>query len=476
MITPRTWKAFPTTYRAREMQILARWILAGESGSVVGLAGCGCSNLLGFLCDRPEVLMLYLAPLTAKSETRSIALIPVNLNNLPTDDPATLYRVILRAFYWVCDRFKGNIQERITTLYLENRATLDPFLAQSALHEALFTFQAEETLVVLVLNRFDRFCQLSLRMINTLRGLRDSFRETLCLIAGMPQEAAYLPNPEALGDLYELLDSHICWIGAMNESDARWVITQATHTATQSPTEQEIAAMLSLAGNFPVLLKAVGQWWLDHRGLPVNEWRDALREEPSLEHRLTKMGKGLTQEEQFALAAVHEWQVRVLRESGVTLKQAFETLAREYGHILPRLVVKGVCERTDTGWQIKGELLTDYIERVGPLGRGRIRLDEETEEIYQGLIRLEDELTPQEKRLLRFLIENPQKPHTYDALIDQVWYEDEAAKYGITSGDVQRLVSGLRKKIETIPSEPQYIINWRGKPGGYRFYPEGRPR
>lgn len=474
MITPRTWKAFPATYRAREMQILARWILVSESGSAVGLAGCGRSNLLGFLCDRPEVLMSYLTPLTTEPETRSVALIPVDLNNLPADDPATLYRVILRAFYWVCDRFARIIQERITSLYLENRATRDPFLAQSALHEVLFAFQAEETQVVLVLNRFDRFCQLSLRMINTLRGLRDSFKETLCLIAGMLQEAAYLPNPEALGDLYELLDSHVCWVGAMSESDARWVIAQATHTAAQPPTEQESAAMLSLAGNFPALLKAIGQWWLDHRGLSVREWRDALQAEPSLEHRLTKMWNGLTQEEQFALAAVLEWQERV-KEPGPALKQAFETLAQEYGHILSRLVVKGVCERTDMGWQIKGQLLTDYVKRVGPLGRGRIRLDEETEEIYQGLTRLEDELMPQERILLRFMVENPQKPHTYDDLIDQVWSGDETAKYGITSGDVQRLVSGLRKKIEMVPSEPQYIINWRGKPGGYRFYSEGRP-
>jgi hypothetical protein len=156
MTAPGTWKAFPTTYRAREMEILARWILAGASGSVVGLAGCGRSNLLGFLCDRPEVLMSYLALLTSKSKSRPVALIPVDLNNLPTDDPATLYRVILRAFYWVCDSFEEKLRERTRTLHLENRATQDPFLAQSALHEALFAFQAEGIQVVLVLNNFDR--------------------------------------------------------------------------------------------------------------------------------------------------------------------------------------------------------------------------------------------------------------------------------------------------------------------------------
>ncbi len=37
MTIQQTWQSFPPTYRAEEMQILARWILAGEGGSVVGL-------------------------------------------------------------------------------------------------------------------------------------------------------------------------------------------------------------------------------------------------------------------------------------------------------------------------------------------------------------------------------------------------------------------------------------------------------
>jgi len=220
MITP---PVKPESYRAKEMKVLARWILAGESGSVVGLAGCGRSNLLDFLCHRPEVLVDQMP-----AGVRPIAFISVDLNHLPANNPATLYRVLLRSFYWEREHFDQHIRDRIIALYQENRTTQDPFVSQSALHEILFAFRAQQTQVVLVLNRFDRFCyqsEANPQMIYTLRGLRDSFKENLCFIAGMRQEVAYLADPKALGDMYELLES-TCWVGPMVDQDARYVLDQ----------------------------------------------------------------------------------------------------------------------------------------------------------------------------------------------------------------------------------------------------------
>src|SRR5512137_2688507 len=102
------WDSFPPTYRAAEMQTLARWILTGRSGSVVGLPGCGRGNLLGFLCYRPEALRAYLPP-----NAGPVALVPVDLNQLPSNDASVLYRVILRSFYWMRDYFDPAMQETV---------------------------------------------------------------------------------------------------------------------------------------------------------------------------------------------------------------------------------------------------------------------------------------------------------------------------------------------------------------------------
>ncbi|MCB0213132.1 MAG: ATP-binding protein, partial [Anaerolineae bacterium] len=211
MPKPRIWELFPDSYRSEQMQQLAKWIHAGENCSVIGLAGCGRSNLLQFLCYRPEVLQSYLP-----TEHNPIIAILVDLNDLPATDPTTLYLVILREFYWARNRFSETLKTAITSLFTEYRATENAFLAQTALHEFILTCQTEQTQVVLVFNHFDTFAQTVPRQtLATLRSLRDKFKDSLLFMGGMMQEFRYLPPMD------ELISRHICWVGPMNKDDAR---------------------------------------------------------------------------------------------------------------------------------------------------------------------------------------------------------------------------------------------------------------
>jgi hypothetical protein len=363
--------------------------------------------------------------------------------------------------------------ETVATLYQQTHTTQDPFLSQSALHELLFAFQAEQTRVILVLNRFDRFCQVATyQMLNTLRGLRDSFKETLCYIVGMRQEVAFLPDPEALGDMYELLDNRVCWVGPLSEADARRAVTR--RTAPQSPTEDEVQTMLALAGAFPVLLKAISYWWRDTSRKPaIGEWLATLTVEHSIQYRLDRLWSGLTVEEQLACAAVREWQelVATAPEKSSILAKARESLSREHGHLLPCLAVKGLCRETEEGWTIRGALMADYVKRMEPSGRGRVWIDVKTGDIYQGSSTRLSDLAPQEDTLLRFLIRNPYKRHSYSELLDVVFADDMRMPQDLFS-----LVRSVRKQIELLTARPRHIINYKAqKEGGYQFYPEGRP-
>jgi len=465
MMTKQPWAVYPDSYRAREMKIIAGWIAVGESGSVVGLPGGGRSNLLGFLCYRPEVFRSYLPALT-----HPIAFIPVDLNNLPANDLSTLYRVILRSFDRVRNQFDPELQQMATTLYEKIQAERDPFLAQGALQELLLSFEAKRIRVVLVLNRFDSFCETaSLQMINTLRGLRDDFKDILCYIAGMAQEAAYLADPTVLGQMYELLDSYICWVGAMNNSDAKNLITRAFSAADVSPGEQDVSVMLTLTGNFPALLRAVCQWWLSTEDKSsATEWPAVLVEERSIQHRLAKMWVALTQEEQYILSELQK--VQTIGDKDAT----YRDFAKQHGANLIHLQEKGVCCQTKTGWQIAGVLLAEYIAKVKGRGRGKIWIDEQTKEIYQGQT-LINNLTSLELSVLALLTRHPRTRHTKTDLIVNTW-PDELRQQGVTDNSLYQVISTIRREIEPNPSEPSYLITWRGKPeGGYQFYPEGKP-
>ncbi len=467
------WQTFPLNYREKEMKMLVEWISRGASCSVVGLAGCGRSNLLDFLCHRTDALQTYLP-----ANTAPIVLIPIDLNTLPSNDLATFYRVMLRSFYWIRHHVDHDLQETITTLYLENRAVSDPFLSQSAVHELLFAFQKKQTQVVLVINRFDLFYQdAPPRLVNTLRGVRDSFKNLLGFIVGMEQEVAFLPNRDSFGDMYSLLDKNVCWVGAMGETDARQVMAKEVRHAPNLPTEDELKEILTLAGNFPVLLKDISNWWLNITPKPPqHKWLEILMKDESFEHRLARMWHGLTQEEQFVLASV-----LAPKQTSKNGAVSPTKLVDEHLTTLNRLVDKGLCYQTEQGWQIMGTLMADYIKRFGSSsGRGRIRLDDKTEDIYQGTTVLRS-LSPLEGKLLRFLLKHPYKRHTYTHLIDEVWASDQRDDHGKKfvdreRTDLQMLTAGLRKKIEVNSAESRYIVNWRGNPeGGYQLYPEGRP-
>lgn len=470
------WVAYPATYRAREVSILAGWIAAGESGSVVGLPGSGRSNLLGFLCHRPEIMWAY-PPI----QVGSLALIPVDINNLPANNLSTLYRVIIRSFYWVRDQFNQPLPQKIAEVYQKTQFEQDPFVAQSALQELLFLFRSQQMRVVLVLNRFDSFCKMATpSMVNTLRGLRDDFKDTLSYLAGMTQEMAYLPDPTMLGEMYELLDNYVCWVGAMIEADGRNLIARATRSAPIAPTETDIKTMLNLTGGFPALLRATCHWWLLTKSKPAYpDWTETLLTERNIHHRLVQIWQGLTQEEQFTLAELQKLQTVGIsnKREGIKPKnfdQKYQNFTQAYQQILDRLTVKGVCHPTETHWQIAA-LLAAYVAKVEERGRGRIWLDEKTGEIYQGPTPLAD-LTALEKSVLAFLIKHPRKSHTKTELIINAW-PDELRQQGVADSSLYQIVLTLRKAIEPNPAEPSYLITWRGKPeGGYQFFPEGRPR
>ena len=460
----RPWLVYEPTYRSQQMRILARWILTGTSGSVVGLSGSGKSNLIGFLCYRPEALQHYLPD----SVANAVALVPVDLNTLPENTLSALYRVILRSFYEIRYRFEEEMQEMITQLYLENRAARDPFLPQSALRELLLHFQAREERIVFALDQFDAVCRmLTPEMGDTLRGLRDGFKDTVSYIVGMRQGLIYLPDPEILGSLYQILDTQICYVGPLDEDDARVEILKKTRGGYTTPTEEAILRIFALTGGYPSLITAVSQWWLSTPTRPkLTEWREILLAEPSIQHRLGDIWTGLPQEEQSVLSN--------LQTSPMVKKSAMSDLAREKRRILEKLVIQGLCTQNRNRYAIFSELFSDYVQQVGGRSRGNIWTDQQTGILYQGQKTL-NHLTPKEHTALLFFTQQPRIRHTYSDIIVATWPEEENYE-GVSNDSLYQIISGLRRKIEPDPTSPVYVVNWRGKPeGGYQFFPEGRP-
>lgn len=457
------WTAHAPAYRAQEVQLLASWILTGASGSVIGLNGSGKSDLLGFLCHRPEVLNQYLP-----ARAQPVTLLPMDLNNLPDSTLSALFRVILRTFAEHKVRFGEETQHLIAQLYQENRAAADPFLSQSALRELLIHLQQRRHRVVFALDRFDTFCRmLTPEMGDALRGLRDGFKGTLSYIASMRLGLDYVPEPEVLGDLHRLLDQHLCYVGPMNEQDTRDTIARRVQVVDPPPSAAEIDQIWQLSGGYPSLVMVLCRWWLTHPHRPaLAQWLEFLGREAGVRHRLEDIWAGLTQEEQLVLFEV--------QKSALLDKKAQAAVGHRYAAVLENLVAKGLCVPQSSGWRLFSQLFAEHVAQVGGYSRGKIWFDRATQTLYHGQTVLA-ELAPKERALLQFMVEHPRLQHTYTDVIVAAWNEEERY-HGVTNDSLYQVVRGLRQKIEPNPAQPVYMVNWRGKPeGGYIFFPEGRP-
>lgn len=468
MVYKRFWGAYKTTYRAREMGILASWIQAGESGSIVGLAGSGKSNLLGFLSHRPEVMAQYL-----RDSSLKLALVQVDLNNLPGSDLSTFYRVILRSLYEARAQLaaiEDSLPATVETLYRKVEEKTDPFLSQSALREVLLLFRKERARLVLVLDPFDQFCRTaSTQILDNLRGLRDSFKTTLSYLVGLRQELAYIRDPVELEELYEILDIHLCWLGPMEKDDARWVISQVEEGAGTSFAEEHMEHLIELTGGYPALLRAASMWLAKVSPVPdMDAWEEQLLAEPGIQNRLEDLRRGLTGEEE---AALYVLQKTLTIESEKKRGESLRQIEEKQGNALNRLQAKHICWQTDAGWRFFSPLFAQFVAEMEGVSAGRIWHHSETDRFFQGETELTG-LSEKDRRLLRHFLDNPGATCTIDDLIETAWAEDYSN--GVTNQAVQQAIRHLRKQIEPNPAKPSHLKT--KYKAGYRFFPEGAPR
>ncbi len=469
MGTKRIWDSFEATFRAKEVASLVDWMRAGVSGSVVGLPGAGKSNLLGFLSHRPDVIAQCLGS-TPQAAPLELVIAMVDLNDLPSDDTATFYRVILRSLYEAGDQLGAmdpSLFDAVETLYRKVEKEPDPFLSQSALREALLSFENRGARLVLVLDPFDHFCRTApKRVLDNLRGLRDAFKATLVYIVGLGCELAYIRDPAELGELYSVLDSRVCWLGPMTRPDARHGIMRIAQATGKSFSQEHIERLIDLTGGYPALLRAASLWLA--QAVPAPEtaaWGDDLLADSTLQTRLNDIWQALTGEERAALFALQMALEMEQPERAESLRQ----IETKYESVLAQLQLKRLCAQTDSDWQLFSPLFARFVGGMQGVAAGKIWREPDTNRFFRGETGLTD-LSDQDRRLLRHFLDHSQVGYSVDELIDAVWEGSE----GVNNWLVQQAIRHLRKQIELNPAQPSYLVTERGV--GYRFFPEGAPQ
>ena len=327
---------YPETYRQTEVQTLARWIDIGASGIVCGLAGCGASTILRFVTSRPDLVARHLI------DKRPGVFVWLELQPMVAPVAATIYRQALRGILEMALHFSGLLPTELREACERYRNETDLVLLQTTLFNLLAHCQSQQIRIVFVAPRIDQLPpDLQLDVGNTLRSLRDRFRDTVLYLMGMRVTPTYLDRLYAFGELGRLLSTYSCVVGRLTETDSRFVIAQRAGRVHVTPTETEITQFLALSGGYPTLLKATIQWWLFQQAPPPHAtWQATLLQEAGIQLRLRELWECLSEEEQAVMQSI-------------LTRQNVDMIPSDIGTLLAQL---GLCHQTGDRWQLAGTL------------------------------------------------------------------------------------------------------------------------
>lgn len=443
------WTPFSATYRSEAVAEILRWIALGESGMVIGGSGTGKSNIAGYLAARSDVTRQYLP-----EPIENYCFLLLDLNGLPVITTANFYRSLLYVLEeaMAADPDLSQRMNAILQRVTHQEDILALYLALQRAHQLLIHHAGKQ--VIWLLDRFDAGCtRLEPSTLNSLRNLRDQFKDRLSYIAFSRCPLARLCDPATFDEFHELLVMHTCWVGPMNERDGRWVAQQVETRYHKALPEAAINLLFALCGGLPAFLKVVYSA-LASSELSERENSQHLQEKilalPAFVRNCQEIWQSCSSEEQAVLRLIATQGVKArVRKSDTVLLQQMGWLTQ-------------TAEGT---FQIFSPLFAEFIRRLqNQVARG-IVIRHGT--VYQDGVALTTELTALEYRLLEYLYRHAgEEVCTKQALDEYIWPDEE------NSGDTERLtqlVKRLREKIgdKDKPEKERYIRTVHGR--GYQF-------
>lgn len=454
-MSPIVWYWHSADYWQEQLQQLAEWARRGYCGSVVGLTGSGVASLLNLIVRQPQLLRQY-------QPASQITLVPIALDATTLNGalyPDRLAREFLQALFEARTHFPEDVRQDVVTAYRDYAAVADLYLVQVAIRQLFFRFQEEQVRIIMVMERFDLFCdRVTDEWAHWLTTLRETFPNELCYFAGMRNTRRHVRQTISAGMLYRLVDSHSCWIGGLTPfAAAQMVETEAGQALGTADNHK----LLALTGHFPMLIHVACNWWsFEEERLSSADWLTSLLEYPAMDVRLRSIWGELTYREKALLTNLE------LVSTG-----AYKKLIADNHIVIHALARKGVCHIEQGKWRIASRILAAYAENARFTVRGKVWFNPKDDTYYQGKEPLE-KLSPRAEAALEYFLDHPYKKCDKDALINHIW----ETPY-VTDDSVYQVIRELRRYLEPDSNNPVYIINHRSVRGGrYQFFPEGRPK
>ncbi|MFN2154672.1 MAG: winged helix-turn-helix domain-containing protein [Anaerolineae bacterium] len=431
--------------RAEELDAIFGYINDAECCAVVGLSNMGKSHLLRSLA--------FMRPLVADDNEHIFVYIDFNLMVEMTEQ--AFYELILRSTISMLARLDlpAPLRDQLRQAYDKVIDSDNAFLIPLGFNEGIVTLCEElGWRFVYLFDEFDGpFREIEPRVFLNLRALVDRYPHQLIYVVATNRRLNRMRGGSEIGEFCELFAHQTLHLGPLNHNDVQHAVSSFMSEEGLPVTPHDIDFVWQTSGGHPGLLQAVCHVLASIGGIEDEHGdrlaRDKLDSDINVRAECIKLWNGLGTEEQ-----------RTLIDFG-----AGKGIERAE---LDALVQMGLL-RAGGEYAVFGSVFAGFVRRQRlaqspyPLG---VRVDAESGEVW-----VDGEVAPtltelEYRALLLFYGRMDQICDKYE-IVEAVWGEDYIDE--VDDARIEKLISRLRKKIESDPSEPKYLQTVRGR--GYRL-------
>lgn len=443
--------------KAEQAQLLS-YIRRGLSCAIIGPSNIGKSSLMRALGSQENRRAL-----SGMQPPAVFARVDCLMGG---DSPAGLYELVISALINALDESEPapDLLRDLRRIHSELRRTLEESPARSLLVEGIrLTTHNTALRLVIGLDEMDEALgRLPPWPFRTLRALRDDLAGRLVYVTAASRRLERLLPDASLYEFREMFHSQTLLLGPLSDADSllcyQRLIAQPAEPAPSGDAEARQALILTLAGGHPGLMKRLHHSLQNDTSLPslsIEDWSSRLLGDYAVQQELQRLLDELEIEERDALTAF-------ISSGYASLDAHRRQLLADRGLLVG--VSGGNVRLFSPLFQAFLRQQRAQLQRLKPDG---VFCDQESGRIFVGGREMTNDLTIQERKIIRCLYQKKGKLCTYDEL--------HVAMYGIHISDnnympnstIQEAVRRLRNKIEPKPAQPRYLVTVSGE--GYRL-------
>ncbi|MEK7559021.1 MAG: helix-turn-helix domain-containing protein [Patescibacteria group bacterium] len=448
---------YPAQSRFDEIEKILKFAREGKSSQLVGLPGVGRSNTLGLLSYNKNIRKKHLGE--NQKWFHFVSCDFSEIRKKPVSDAMKF--IFLRLADSLRERkilknaeseFAGEGSfEQIDKIFKESAATNDEMVLFQGLKRAIdFLCIEKELTIVFLFDRFEEYIpMLTPEFFANLRVLRNRAKYRFSVVFSLNRPLEELIEPILFADFYEFLADNIVYLPILDKPGLDFRISYLEKVTMKQLNNETIEQVLLLTGGHGKLTRLSLETILATSDWPLatsEKLQEFLLEQKSVKASLYEIWISLIPEEQLLLAS---------REKRLAFSFSGSSYLEKIGLLKNEVITIPLFE----------EFISTLLRQDS--GRAQqISFDQNTNEIKMGETALSDSLTSSEFKLLKFLLDNPDKLIEREEIIKAVW-KDEKTTEGVTDQALDQLIFRLRKKIEVDPNNPVHLQTLKGK--GIRF-------